>query len=141
MNYFDRRCFLKVSAASLLSAKAAPLLAAAGAQQVTAGDSNGTFRIEGASYLFEWSGRDDRFRLLDKKGRLVTSGVMQPVIKVATDSGGGTTRCISGKAVSHEVKDGKLTVNYDGVNGGARLTVSWRFDEDGFWLDPFVYET
>jgi len=140
MNYFDRRYFLKVSAASLLSAKAAPLLGA-GARQVTAGETSGTVRMEGASYVFEWSARDDHFRLLDKKGRLVTSGVMQPAIKVATDSGGGTTRCISGKAVSHEVKDGKLTVNYDGVNGGARLTVSWRFDEDGFWLDPFVYET
>jgi hypothetical protein len=97
--------------------------------------------MEGALYVFEWSVQDDRFRLLDKQGRLMTSGVMQPAITVATDSGGGTTRCISGKPVSHEVKDGKLTVNYEGVNGGARLTVIWRFDEDGFWLDPFVYQT
>src|SRR5208282_2205097 len=140
MNYFDRRCFLKVSAASLLSAKAAPLFGA-GARQVTAGETSGTVRMEGALYVFEWSARDDHFRLLDKKGRLITSGVMQPAITVATDSGGGTPRCISGKAVSHEVKDGKLTVNYDGVNGGARLTVIWRFDEAGLWLDPFVYET
>ena len=140
MNYFDRRCFLKVSAASLFSAKAAPLLGAA-AQQVTAGETSGTVRMEGALYVFEWSVQDDRFRLLDKQGRLMTSGVMQPAITVATDSGGGTTRCISGKPVSHEVKDGKLTVNYEGVNGGARLTVIWRFDEDGFWLDPFVYQT
>jgi hypothetical protein len=140
MNYFDRRCFLRVSAASLLSAKAAPLLGAV-AQQATAGETSGTVRMEGASYVFEWSERDDRFRLLDKKGRLITSGVMQPAITVATDSGSGTPRCISGKAVSHEVKDGKLTINYEGVNGGARLTVIWRFDEAGLWLDPFVYET
>jgi hypothetical protein len=139
MNYIDRRYFLKVSAASLLSAKGAPLFGA-GAQQVKAEETSGTVRMEGALYVFEWSVGDDRFRLLDKKGRLITSGVMQPAITVATDSG-GTPRCISGKAVSHEVKDGKLTVNYDGVNGGARLTVIWRFDEAGFWLDPFVYET
>ena len=140
MNYFDRRRFLKVSAASLLSAKAAPLFGA-GVQQVTAGESSGTCRIEGATYAFEWSARDDRFRLLDKKGRLVTSGMMQPVVKVATDSGGGTPQCSSGKVANHEVKDNKLIVNYEGVNGGARLTVIWRFDEDGFWLEPFVYET
>ena len=139
MNHFDRRYFLKVSAASLLSAKAAPLLGAE-AQQVKAGETSGTVRMEGASYVFEWSVRDDRFRLLDKKGRLITSGVMQPAITVAKDSSGGTPGCISGKAVNHEVKDGKLTVNYEGVNGRAHLTVSWRFDEDGLWLDPFVYE-
>jgi hypothetical protein len=140
MNYFDRRHFLKVSAAGLLSAQADRMFAAP-VQPVTASESNGTVRMEGASYVFEWSARDDRFRLLDKKGRLVTSGVMQPAIRVATESGSAATRCTSGKAVSHEVKDGKLTVNYEGVNGGARLQVIWRYDETGFWLDPFVYET
>jgi hypothetical protein len=110
MNYFDRRHFLKVSAAGLLSAQADRMFAAP-VQPVTASESNGTVRMEGASYVFEWSARDDRFRLLDKKGRLVTSGVMQPAIRVATESGSAATRCTSGKAVSHEVKDGKLTVN------------------------------
>jgi len=140
MNHFDRRHFLKVSAAGLLSAQADRMFAAP-VQPVTASESNGTVRMEGASYVFEWSARDDRFRLLDKKGRLVTSGVMQPAITVSADSGSAATRCTSGKAVGHEVKDGKLTVNYEGVNGGARLQVIWRYDETGFWLDPFVYET
>jgi len=140
MDHFDRRFFLKFSAAGLLSAKAAPLLAA-GIPQVASSESSGTVRVEGSSYVFEWSARDDHFHLLDQKRRLITSGAMQPVVRVATDSGGGITRCASGKAVSHEVKDGKLTVNYEGVNGGARLAVIWRFDEAGLWLDPFVYQT
>jgi hypothetical protein len=140
MNHIDRRDFLKFSAASLLSAKAAPLLAS-GVQQATSSESNGTVRMEGASYFFEWSAQDDRFRLLDQKGRLMTSGPMQPMVRVTTSSGNGTTGCTSGKTVSHEVKDGKLAVNYEGVNGGARLQVIWRFDETGFWLDPIVYET
>jgi hypothetical protein len=140
MNFFNRRDFLKASAASLLLEKAAPSLPVS-AQQLSAGETNGTVRIEGAAYVFEWSARDDRFRLLDKTGRLVTSGVMQPAVTIATDSGAGAPRCTSGKAASHEVKDGKLTVNYEGVNGRARLRLTWRFDEAGLWLDPIVYES
>jgi hypothetical protein len=127
MNQFDRRTFLKASAASRLTARAVPLFAA-GARQVTAGETNGTVRIEGGWYVFEWSARDDRFRLSDKKNRLITSGVMQPVITVASGADVGTPRSASGKPAGHEVNDGQLTVKYEGVNGCVSFRACiWRY--------------
>ena len=138
MTSFDRRSFLKLSAAGLLPVQAERLFAAP-VQAAKARESDGTVRLEGASYSFEWSPRDDRFRLLDKQGRLMTSGAMQPLLTVS--AGSASSRCQAGRAASHEVQDGKLTVNYEGVNAGARLQLVWRFDEAGFWLDPILYDT
>jgi hypothetical protein len=138
MTNFDRRCFLKLSAAGLLTVEGERLFAAP-VQAATARESNETVRLEGASYAFEWSPRDDRFRLLDKQGRLMASGPMQPLITVAT--GSASAHCQAGKPAGHEAKDGRLTINYEGVNGGARLQVVWRFDDAGFWLEPILYDT
>ena len=34
-----------------------------------------------------------------------------------------------------------MTFRYDGVNGAAHLSVPWRFDEHGIWIDRVSYET
>jgi hypothetical protein len=38
------------------------------------------------------------------------------------------------------VDSDRITFNYEGVNGTARLTVVWRFDEHGIWTEPVTYE-
>ncbi|MGH9397237.1 MAG: hypothetical protein ACRD18_10360 [Terriglobia bacterium] len=140
MSHCDRRYFLKASAGGLLSTKASPLLAG-GRKPVKAGETNGFVHVEGGQYLFEWSAPEDRFWLRDKKKRVITLGTMQPAVVVAPSTSDPARRCVSGRVASHEVRDGALTINYERVNGAARLIVTWRFDESGLWLDPFIYET
>ena len=38
------------------------------------------------------------------------------------------------------VTNGRVTFDYESVNGAAHLSVTWRFDEHGIWLEPVVYE-
>lgn len=142
----DRRSFLRapVMAGSymLLTPEVWPSrLLAAEAGGVISGEENGTVRVSSAQCILAWSPADDRFTLHDKQGRMITGGNMQPAVAVARGLGTQGSICSSGRVASHKFDDNQLTITYDGVNHGASLTVRWRGDENGLWLDPFVYET
>ena len=46
----------------------------------------------------------------------------------------------AGKPSALHSENGRVTVDYEGVNGTGRLSVTWRFDEHGIWTEPIVYE-
>ena len=117
------------------------LLLAVNGEGTKAREESGRVRIKGAQYTLEWSPQEDRFILEDKQGRMVTAGNMQPAIIVAAGSGNCGSFCSSGTIASYKANNEGLTIIYDGVNGAARLTATWRRDENGLWLDPFIYET
>jgi hypothetical protein len=96
--------------------------------------------MEGIQYTLEWSPKEDRFILRDKQGRIMTAGNMQPVVTVTTGSG-KTPSCVPGTVANYKATAEGLTITYEGVNGAGGLTVSWRGDENGLWLDPVIYET
>ncbi len=96
--------------------------------------------VSGPNYTWQWSEKDDRFRILDQRGGVIASGMRQPVVVVQPPGQHGTPRCTAGKLAGHEVKENKATWTYTGVNGSSQLRVTWRFDEHGPWLHPVVYE-
>ena len=135
---FDRRQFVKLSAASLLFANDRPEALSEAAVAISQDD--GTVHIKATNYSWEWSKENDLFRLFDKRGRLITTGPLQPAI-VVSDSGVIGSRCTSGRFSSNSLNGTSLSINYAGVNGHATLTSVWRFEAANFWLEPFVYST
>jgi hypothetical protein len=139
MSTLNRRNFLQISTGALAAASSTKLLAQVQVPKVA--NQDGKVRVSGAAYAWEYTQADDSFRMLDAKGRLIVSGKMQPSVVVAP-SGRPTERmCVQGKATAPRVDDGKVRLAYDGVNGAARLSVAWRFDELGAWMEPMEYES
>jgi hypothetical protein len=136
---FNRRKFLQASAASYLL-RNVELDGVSGGQTKISKTDN-TVRARGAEYAWEWSQENDQFRLLDKWGLVIASGKLQPAFVVQGMGPKGARRCTAGKPVGHEVRGDSVRIRYEGVNGSASAAVTWRFDDDGFWLDPVVYET
>lgn len=139
MMTFDRRRFVQLSAGALFAAYASDLKAASRPARIsTEGNS---VRVSGANYSWEYSAKDDRFRLLDSKKRLMTSGTVQPAVVVAPADNASGRKCDPGKLAHHQAANGRATFVYEGVNGGAHLSVTWRFDDDGIWMEPLIYES
>jgi hypothetical protein len=142
----DRRTFLLAPALAGLwpvlarGAEISPLVATDG-RGAMANEEDGKVRITGAQYMLEWSPKDDRFTLRDKKGRMITSGNMQPAVAIARRPVDQGAFCSSGTIADYQADSNGLTVTYEGVNEGARLTARWHGDQDGLWLEPFTYET
>jgi hypothetical protein len=126
---------LSIHRREFLSLTAAPLVALAAPLE----ESGGVVRARGANYTWEWSPVTDEFRLLDSRGRLVTSGPLQPLVLVRATAG-GPARCAAGKLSRKTIALDRLEVIYQGVNGAGTLTVVWRFDDGACWQDPIVYE-
>ncbi len=139
MTRLNRRKFIQASAATLLL-EGVPTTAVAGDQGEVAGSAP-SVRVERKSYAWEWSPKDDRFRLLDKQGRVMTSGVLQPAVIVQPGRNKQARKCVSGKVVGHSAKEGSVAVNYAGVNGNGKLSVTWRFEDNALWLDPVLYDS
>ena len=139
MTRLNRREFIHASAASLLL-DGVSVTASPGSAGVIA-DGAQSVRVEKKNYTWEWSPRDDRFRLLDKQGRVMTSGILQPAVIVQPGANKQTRKCVSGKPEGHIAKDGTVTVSYAGVNGNGRLTVTWRFEDEALWLEPIRYDS
>jgi hypothetical protein len=134
----DRRQFLAISALpGWLGAGSSAAEATSPARISSRGDS---VRVDASRYAFEWSSADDRFTFLDSKGRKMLSGVGQPAI-MRRASGSAAASCSAGKISSKSVNGNRLIVTYEGVNQGAKVTVTWRFDGDNVWFEPLVYET
>ena len=135
----NRREFIQASAASLLL-NSVKVSASPGIPAKVDETAKGV-QVKGNNYTWEWSQADDQFRLLDKQGLLMTSGSLQPAVIVQRGTNKQARKCTPGKPATHTAKDGSFTVNYAGVNGSGKLTVTWRFEDEALWLDPIVYES
>jgi hypothetical protein len=135
----NRREFIQASAASLLT-NSVKVSASPGNPAKVDETAKGV-QVKGKNYTWEWSLADDGFRLLDKQGLVMTSGILQPAVIVQPGTNKQARKCTPGKPATHTTKDGSFTVNYVGVNGDGKLTVTWRFEDEAFWLDPIVYES
>ena len=139
MTGLNRREFIQASTASLLLDNVKVSASPGGPGKTN--DTAKSVRVEEKNYTWEWSPKDDRFRLLDKQGRVMTSGILQPAVIVQPGGNKQARKCVSGKPVGYNTKDGSLTVSYAGVNGNGRLSVTWRFEDEALWLEPIVYDS
>ncbi|MGO8790773.1 MAG: hypothetical protein ACLQVL_25795 [Terriglobia bacterium] len=139
MTNVNRRQFIQVSAATMLLGGARLRASAANPPRVS--QSGKQVRAEAESYNWEWTAENDRFRFIDKKGRVMAEGSLQPAVVVQAVGQHGVRRCTSGKVATWEVMDNRLTVVYEGVNESAKASLAWTFDGDGAWLAPVSYES
>ncbi|MEJ2008895.1 MAG: hypothetical protein P8Z30_12205 [Acidobacteriota bacterium] len=140
MNQFDRRQFLEISAAALLAAANSDAKAEE-PSSVKVSKADGTLRISGANYTWEWNQAEDRFRLLDSKGLLITASRLQPVVVVSAPGDTRSHHATQGKLASHEIRGGNATFHYEDVNGHARLSMTWKFGNRAIRVEPVVYES
>lgn len=139
MTHFDRRQFMQASAATLFLSGAR--LSASTANPARLSQSGKQVQVEGENYNWEWSGESDRFRFIDKQGRVMAEGSLQPAVIVQAVGQHGVRRCSPGKVAKWKLQENSLTVAYKGVNGSSNISLTWRFDGDGAWLDPVSYES
>ena len=132
-----RRNFIKASAASAFLSKA--LLTQAQSAQVAVQNTEDSVVVTAREYVWRWSPRTDVFRVEDKRGLPITEGPMQPAILVR-DARHESPWSGQGKVQSKSFQNNRLTVTYSGVNNASRVTMAWRFDDEGFWLEPIQYD-
>ena len=133
----SRRSFCQLSAASLLAASSRRMLS----QQPRIDSQGQDLHVTGTHFVWEYTGANDTFRILDGERRPVVSATLQPAVIVAPVS--QTTQRIAspGQLERHEVQHDRVVFHYNGVNGNASLTVTWRFDEYGVWMLPIEYNS
>ena len=139
MTILNRRKFMQASAASLLLNQVRLQGASDTVRRVT--DFGKSVRARGPNYVWDWSQDTGRFRIVGPEGTLLVSGPLQPVVAVQSVGQKGIRRPVAGRLVSHEVQGNRVSWTYEGVNNSAKLAVAWRFDEQGPWLEPVIYET
>ncbi|MGA8673450.1 MAG: hypothetical protein WB679_26485 [Terracidiphilus sp.] len=138
MTAYDRRTFLQLSAAAMLAATSRKLSCAADAPSITS--TSASVVVKCSDYSWVYTQADDTFRLYDKRNRLMVSGRLQPLVLVALASEPNARQCSPGNAAGHRVEGGRVIFDYEGVNGAAHLSSEWRFDDQGIWVEPIVYE-
>ncbi len=133
----NRRTFFQLSSAALWAASSDKGFADAPAPAISS--QGGSVRVTGANYSWEYTQVDDTFSLRDRKKRLIVSGTVPPAVVVTRES----TRkvCVPGRSTGHHVDRDRVTFTYEGVNGSARLSVTWRFAAAGIFIEPVLYET
>lgn len=138
MKNIDRRQFLQVTAASYA-------LGSLGAKAASApseiNEKGKLLTVEQPGYTWQWSREDDRFRILDKQGNVITSGPLQPALVVQPVGQSKSRRSTAGKLEHYQVQGNRVVWTYNNVNGSGKLSVAWRFDEHGSWIEPITYET
>jgi hypothetical protein len=107
----SRRQFIETSAASL--ALAGARFEAKGAGSARVSRSGKLVRAVGDNYDWERSAENDRFRFMDKKGRVMVEGKLQPAVLVQPAGQQGVRQCISGKPATWQIKEDRLTVAYE----------------------------
>ena len=139
MSTLNRRAFVQLSSGALLTAASRKLLGETDKPSISGSD--GLVQVNGPNYVWEYSQANDTFRLLDSQKRLMVSGKVQPAVVVALIEDPSVRQCTQGRMVAHRNEEGRVAFEYDGVNGTARLSITWRFDENGIWIEPIVYES
>jgi hypothetical protein len=139
MTSWNRRQFMQASAATLLLNKARLRGAPDAGRRVI--DFGKSVRAQGSNYVWNWSQDTGRFRIAGPFGALLASGPLQPLVVVQSVGQKDITRCAAGRLAGHEVQGNRVSWTYEGVNNSGKLTVTWRFDEHGPWMEPVIYET
>jgi hypothetical protein len=133
----NRRTFVQLSSGAALGAASSRIFGFTDAPSIS--HESGIVRVTGSNYNWEYSQNDDTFKLRDSKNRLIVSGRMQPAVVVAPAGEPSLRQCTLGKPSAPRSEKGRVTVDYEGVNGSGRLSLTWRFDEHGIWTEPIVY--
>ncbi len=136
---FDRRQFLQLSAAALLTTANAG--AAEDLQPARITTHDGLVRAEAKNYAWEWSPSNDRFQLRDAKGLLIATSPLQPLVVVSAPGDTNARRFAPGKLASYSTQNGTVSIHYEAVNGHAKLSTTWRFGDQSIRVEPAVYET
>ena len=139
MTRFDRRTFVQLSTGALLSTAASHLLADSATPAIAS--RNGVFTVDAPNYRWQYAQADDQFTLFDSRQRPIVNGKLQPAVTVAPAEHPDQRICIPGKPLPPKIDPGKITFAYEAVNGAARTSFSWRFDQHGIWTDPVTYDT
>ena len=134
----NRRRFVQISAGAMVASTSGWLQGAAPATNITS--AGGRVKAVGINYVWEYLQAEDRFHLMDPRGRLIVSSTMQPLVVAAPIAEAATRCCSTGKVSEVKVESNRVRISYVGVNGDARISLSWRFDSQGAWLEPVVYE-
>jgi hypothetical protein len=134
----NRRTFVKLSSGAALGAASSRVFGLSDAPSIS--NQAGLIRVTGSNFTWEYAQNDDTFKLLDSRKRLIVSGRMQPAVVVAPAGEPSLRQCTLGKPSAPRSEKGRVTVDYEGVNGGGRLSVTWRFDKHGIWTEPIVYD-
>jgi hypothetical protein len=135
----NRRAFLQLSSGALLTSAASGLVAQSTAPSIA--NEAGKLRIDGATYAWEYKLADDSFELLDSEGRAIVGGRLQPSVVIAPSNAPAARICTPGKALAPQIDGNRIRFQYEGVNGASSLSVVWRFDDNGVWTEPIVYES
>ncbi len=135
----DRRSFCQMSAGTLLAATSHALLSEPASPVIT--DANGRITVEMGGNRWEYAASSDAFTLFDSRKRSIVSGKLQPAVVVAPVEDPKSRRCIQGKVRRAYVTQDRAVVEYEGVNNGASLVVTWKFDQHGIWLLPVSYQS
>src|ERR1039458_3754286 len=133
----NRRTCVQLSSGAALGAVSNRIFGLTDAPSIS--NQDGVLRVTGSNYTWEYFQDKDTFKLRDSRNRLIVSGKMQPAVVVAPAGEPALRQCTPGKAAAPRSENGRVTVDYEGVNGGGRLSVTWRFDEYGIWTEPIVY--
>jgi hypothetical protein len=139
MANLNRREFIQATTASFLLAGAAVPESSARTAEISRTATG--VHVKGKNYSWEWSRDSDTFRLLDRQGLVMTSGMLQPAVIEQPGENKRVRRCTPGRLTSDGPQGDSYTVSYGGVNGSGKLFLSWRFEEEALWLDPVVYES
>ena len=129
---WNRREFIQASTASMLL-NSVKLSAAPGNRAKISETAEG-IEVTGKNYNWKWFQADDRFRFSDQHSLLMTKGILQPAVIVQPGANKQARKCTPGKPATHLIKEDSVTINYEGVNGNGKLSVSWRFEDEGFWM-------
>jgi len=136
---FGRRRFLQYGAASYFALSADLKVGAATPANISR--TGNSLLVTGREYTWNWNQEADQFRLLDKWGIEIASGKLQPAVLVQSANSKGARQAVAGKPSKFDVEGNAVNIRYEGVNGSGTLSMTWRFDDDGFWLEPFTYES
>lgn len=135
----DRRAFVRLSAAALGMSRS--WSAPAVSSQVQISNENGIVRVKAANYFWVFEPQNGHFRVLDSKNRLITTAPLQPAVVVSTLGDPTSRQCVPGRIIKHTVNANRITFDYEGVNSDSKLSITWRFDDTCFWLEPVSYDS
>ena len=96
----DRRTFVQLSTGAMIAAASPGLMGDVAEPAITS--AVGLFKATGRHYSWEYVQGEDRFRLLDAKGRLMVTSVMQPAVVVAPCGGARLEELCGGKGCRGE---------------------------------------
>jgi hypothetical protein len=135
----DRRSFCQLSAGTLLAATSHALLSESASPVIT--DADGRITVEIGRNRWEYVASSDTFTLFDSRKRSIVCGKLQPAVVVAPVEDPKSRRCTPGKAKRAYATQDRAVVEYEGVNNGGSLVVTWKFDQHGIWLLPVGYRS